>query len=285
MSSGWSSTARLYTGGMTEWRQIEFAGMMRFNDVRQFAEIDSTNTALMEMARSGAAEGIVLVADHQLAGKGRLGRSWQAPPGASLLTSVLLRPPLGPEHAHLFTMAAAIAAVDVCETMAGIHAELKWPNDLVIEQAGVTRKLAGLLAESVTADGRLQALVIGMGLNVCWPDELPDELADIAVALNHVSDVHVDRLELLGKWLGHLDELYTRIIEDTGREIPRLLGLYRDRCSTLGREVRVELANQHLEGRALDVTDLGHLLVEVEADIFEVAAGDVIHLRPGGPDL
>ncbi len=262
------------------------AGETRFNDVRRVAEIGSTNVELLALARQGAAEGTVLVADHQSAGKGRLGRVWQAPPGASLLVSILLRPPVGLDRAHLFTIAAALAAADACSAVAGVRPDLKWPNDLVVEREGSTRKLAGILAESVLAKGEPSGIVIGMGLNVCWPEELPEDLAGIAVALNHLSDVPVDRIELLMRWLQLFDVEYEQLIAPGAPGVSgsqKLLDRYRKACVTLGRHVRVESTNGVIEGQAVEVTEHGHLLVEVGPDLVEVTAGDVVHVRRAEP--
>ena len=113
-------------------------------DVRRHADLDSTNRQAADLARAGAPEGVVVVADHQTAGRGRLGRVWDAPPGSSLLMTVLLRPALDAARLHLVTMAVALAAADACAEVAGFVPELKWPNDLVVQD----RKLAGILAEA-----------------------------------------------------------------------------------------------------------------------------------------
>lgn len=266
-------------GLVQAWEQIEVAGGTRFHDVRRLHEVGSTNVELVSLAKQGAAEGTVLVADHQSAGKGRLGRVWQAPVGASLLVSVLIRPHVALERAHLFTIAAALAAADACSALAGVRPDLKWPNDLVVEQEGSIRKLAGILAESVMVNGEPSGIVVGMGLNVCWPDELPEDLAGIAVALNHLSDVSVDRIELLVRWLQLFDVEYGRLIAPGSSGAEMLLDRYRKACSTLGRQVAVEVADGVLDGRAVEVTDHGHLLVEVGTDLVEVTAGDVVHVR------
>ena len=112
--------------------------------VRWFEEIDSTNTYLRGEAADGAPEGLVAVADHQTAGRGRLDRRWESPPGANLLASVLLRPDCNPDDLHLCTGALGLAAVDACAEVAGVEAQLKWPNDLLVGGA----KLAGILAEA-----------------------------------------------------------------------------------------------------------------------------------------
>jgi BirA family transcriptional regulator, biotin operon repressor / biotin---[acetyl-CoA-carboxylase] ligase len=257
----------------------------RFPAVRWEAEVDSTNRVLLEEARGGAGEGTVLVADHQTAGRGRLGRTWTAPPGASLLVSVLLRPALAADELHLCTMAVGVAAAEACERVTGFLPALKWPNDLVVEQPdGTARKLGGILAESVVDGGRVTALVVGMGLNVTWPADLPADLADIATALNHEVGHDVDRAELLVTWLLALDHWYGELAPgaaEPGRE--RLRTRYRHLCATLGHRVRVEVPTGAIVGLARDVTAEGHLIVDADdGESFWVAVGDVVHLRPAG---
>src|SRR4051812_11398972 len=160
----------------------------RFADVRWVDETGSTNADLLELARQGAPEGIVLAADHQTAGRGRQSRSWIAPPGSSLLVSVLLRP--DPSEVNRCTMALAGAATEAIETVAGFAPRLKWPNDLVWpgDGSGPDRKLAGILAEvdwSVSDAG--PAVVTGIGLNCNWPADVPDELVDVMVSIDHVT--------------------------------------------------------------------------------------------------
>jgi BirA family biotin operon repressor/biotin-[acetyl-CoA-carboxylase] ligase len=246
--------------------------------VTRLDETDSTNRVALELAAGGEPEGAVVVADHQTAGRGRLGRTWQAPPGASLLVTVLLRPTIAVADAHLVTIAAALAAADACAAVAGVRPALKWPNDLVVERDGTTRKLAGLLAESVVRRGRVDAVALGMGLNVQWPADLPDDLAPIATALNHEAGHDVDRDEVLSAWLDCLDERYRRLTAPGGTDA--LLAAYRVACVSLGRPVRVELAGETLHGTAVEVTREGHVVVETDAGRRVVTAGDVIHLRP-----
>src|SRR6476646_7378861 len=144
-------------------------GPSAFTDVRWFAELDSTNRYLVDEARAGAPACVAVVADPQTAGRGRLGRTWVAPPGASLLVSVLLRPRLPVEQRHLIVTAGALAMAEAVEATTGVVAGLKWPNDLMVGE----RKLCGVLAETVG-----DALVVGLGVNVEWPD-VPAELAAI----------------------------------------------------------------------------------------------------------
>ena len=257
-------------------------------DVRRTPETTSTNADLLALARSGAPEGVVLVADHQTAGRGRLDRTWEAPPGASLLTSILLRPSdpprsLAVDQLHLVANAVGIAAAVAARRVSGAEVDLKWPNDLVISTADGVRKVSGILAESILSDGRVDALVVGIGINVNWPADLPPDLADIAIALNHAAGRAVDRLELLGELLAELGRCYASLASADGRAA--LLGEYRSLSATIGSRVRVELPGETFEGDAIDLTAEGHLLVVDECPDRprEVVAGDVVHVRPAAP--
>lgn len=277
-------------GGRATSRLADSPGA-RFADVRWVPETGSTNADAMDLARHGAPEGVVVVADHQTAGRGRAGRTWSAPPGASLLTSVLLRPPA--EVADGCTMAVALAASEAVEQVAGFVPRLKWPNDLVWpgDGSGPDRKLAGILAEAdwptgssassgvrKAAPGERVVVVVGIGVNVTWPDELPEELADIAVACNHVSGTPVDREDLLVAMLTRLAHWYGRLVSG---DRAALVDAWRARSATLGRRVRIDLGRDDVVGTAVDVTEEGHLVVEtLEGERRSFAVGDVVHLRP-----
>jgi biotin-[acetyl-CoA-carboxylase] ligase BirA-like protein len=157
--------------------------------VERFASIDSTNKYVHDEARAGAPAGLVAVAEHQRAGRGRLGRTWEAAPGSSLLVSVLLRPEIAADHLGLLTMAAGVALAQAVEAVAGVQAGLKWPNDLVVGD----RKLAGLLAEAdLGAAGVVRAVVIGAGC-IVTAVAVPAELAGQATACELEAGGPVDR--------------------------------------------------------------------------------------------
>ncbi len=189
--------------GSPTWRldSDRLAGT-RFATVRFFDELGSTNTELVEDARAGAPEGLVMVADHQTAGRGRLGRSWSAEPGTALLVSVLLRPPLPISDVPVVLMAAGLAACDGVEAAAGFRPQLKWPNDLVVGD----RKLAGLLTESTP--GEVTAVILGLGVNVTAA-AYPKELAAHAASCEEEAGRPVDRSELLVAFLVALEARYS----------------------------------------------------------------------------
>ena len=254
-----------------------------FSDVRWVDRTGSTNADAMALLRDGAPEGIVVVADHQTAGRGRRGRTWEAPAGAGLLASIVLHPTAGVLDAC--TMAVAVAAAEAVHDVAGFAPRLKWPNDLVWPGDGSApdRKLAGILAEadrpSDVAPEQRVGVVVGIGINVAWPVDRPPELADLAVAMNDVTQVAVDREELLVALLERLAGWYEPLVA-TGDAGP-LRAAWRDRSATLGRRVRVDLGGEDLEGTAVDISDEGHLVVTTsDGEQVTVAAGDVVHLRP-----
>jgi BirA family biotin operon repressor/biotin-[acetyl-CoA-carboxylase] ligase len=206
----------------------------------------------MAAARSGAAEGLVAVADHQTAGRGRLGRVWEAPAGANLLMTVLLRPPAGVSP-HLALAAVALAGRDAS---APSDVGIKWPNDLVF--VADDRKLAGVLAETDGAG----AVAVGIGLNVGWAPEGAARLGDDRTR----DDVLEALLSSLSGWL------------DAGW--PAVGRAYREGCVTIGRRVRVSLVDgEELEGTAADIDDEGRLLVETSVCLKTVDVGDVTHVR------
>lgn len=236
--------------------------------VRRLAEVDSTNRYALDAARAGEPAGLVVVADHQTAGRGRLGRTWEAPAGASLLVSVLLRPAMRPDAVHLLTMAAGLAMADAVEEAAGFAPTLKWPNDLLVG----TRKLAGMLTEAEVLDGEVRAVVVGIGVNVQW-DEFPPEIAETATACNLVAGHDVSRDALLEAFLAR----YAERLDDLDA-VPEA---YRTRLGTLGRRVRIELADDEFEGVATGVLGDGSLVVLADDGVRRVVtAGDVVHLRP-----
>ncbi|HEY5156190.1 MAG TPA: biotin--[acetyl-CoA-carboxylase] ligase [Acidimicrobiales bacterium] len=258
-------------------------GETRFADVRWVDETGSTNRDLLDLAAAGAPEGVVVVADLQHAGRGRLDRSWHAPVGGSLLVSILFRPLLGATDAHLLTTAVGVSAAAACRSVGGVAPRLKWPNDLVVEVEGSDgpgaatsdRKLAGILAESTVEGGRLAAVVVGIGLNVNWPADLPPELADIAIALNHLTGHEVDREDLLIALLSHLDQWCTTL--QAPDRAAQLMAQARAWSATLGRTIRVDLGDEQIVGEAVELTDDGALVVGRERRV--VVAGDVVHLR------
>ncbi len=241
-------------------------------DIRWLDEVDSTNTWVRDRARHGDPAGLVTVADHQTAGRGRLDRRWESPRGANLLASILLRPAIGGEDVHLCAGAVALAGADACREVAGVEPVLKWPNDLLLDGA----KLAGVLAEAEFAGSALSAVIVGIGINVAWPG--PPEAGGTCLDDVGGSAQPVDRQVLLHRLLEALEPRCELLEEAAGRRA--LADEVRHRCATLGQRVRVILAGEELIGVGVALDDAGRLVVETAAGPRAVSAGDVVHLRP-----
>ncbi len=314
---------------------------MIFSRVDLVTETGSTNANLLEAARLGwenAADihGRVLVADYQHSGKGRGARKWAAPPGSALLTSVLMRP-RGWDSARLglLGVAMALSALEACEGL-GASVGLKWPNDLITETAAIQgigssapagtgaptaeRKLGGVLAEmspagAEAADGQRaretawrndSAVVIGLGINLRWSEELersvqaadhghPERADDVRanagrastalppISLDRLVGRRVDRNELLVHVLSGFDRRYRRL--ENPRGAPGLVDELRRRCVSIGRRVRLSTPSGMVAGTATGLSEEGHLIIDLprvrpgQPRRKVIAVGDCIHLR------
>jgi len=239
-------------------------------ELRFLQSVGSTNDLLKAAAREGAAEGLVLVTDEQTSGRGRRGRSWTAPPGSSLLVSVLLRPQwLRPADAFLLTMLAATSAAEALEAESGVPIALKWPNDL---QAG-GRKLGGILVEAELGQAGIAWAVLGCGINVNWDPRAIPELSTSATSLQAEHGAALPRRALLAALLRRLDARYRSLRSGAREELYRA---WRGRLNTLGRAVRVAMPQGTLEGRAEDVAPDGCLQVrDADGALHSISAGDV----------
>ena len=255
-----------------EGDDLALAAAGRFRDVRRLVEIDSTNSELLRLAAGGAPEGTVAVADHQSAGRGRLGRTWSAPVGSALLFSVLLRPALAPADLPLVTLAAAVAMRDAVAAAAGVEVHVKWPNDL--RHGG--RKLAGILSEAHSAHGSVEAVVVGVGLNL-RDAALPPDVAARATSLERCgAPAGLRRRDVLRVFLDAYDSALGAL--ESGRK-DDVLGRYRAACETIGRRVRAQVAGGEVEGTAVGVDDDGSLVVQPDAGASRrVSFGEIEHL-------
>ena len=257
------------------------ADVLRTSLVGPWAQLDvvertgSTNADLMAAAAAGAPDRSVLVAEYQESGRGRLARSWVAPPGSGITVSVLLRPTgVPPTRFGWLPLLAGLAALDAVRELTDAPAGLKWPNDLLLGPG--SRKVAGILAE--VADHARPAVVVGIGLNVvASPPDQPGATSLVA------EGGPADRTAVLVALLSRLAEREAAWREGRGDpDATRLRADYRSGCASLGSDVRVELpGGTVLTGIAEDVDRDGRLLLlDPAGHRRAVAAGDVVHLRP-----
>ena len=241
------------------WRSLEVV-----------AEIGSTNAALVAAAAADEPEGAVLVAEHQVAGRGRLDRVWTSPPRAGLTVSFLLRPDVPAARRGWLPLLTGVALAEAVGEVTGVRASLKWPNDLLALDG---RKLAGILAE-----GSGTAVVVGVGLNV---STTATELPDTGTSLSRVTGATVDRAPVLLAFLRAVERRYRTWTAALGDPVSS--GLARDYLawsSTVGSDVVVSLPDgSTLEGRAEAVDWDGRLVVTTPEGQVELASGDVRHLR------
>lgn len=237
------------------------------------SEAPSTNEVATDRARAGADEGLVVVADHQAAGRGRLDRTWETPPGTAVTFSLVLRPTV---PAATWPWLPLLVGHNVTKALValGYDARVKWPNDVLLDD---DRKVAGILVERVETPGG-PAAIIGVGINVTMTaDELP---VDTATSLAIAAPGAPDRTQVLLEVVTAVREGYD--VWQAGGELgtARLATSYRSHCATLGREVRVDLpGGGTMTGRATDIDADGRLVVETASGTERVGAGDVVHVR------
>lgn len=200
-----------------------------------FPELDSTNNYAKALTQKDVPDGTAVIADSQTSGRGRMNRSFQSPKGKGIYLSVLLRPSLPPERLPLLTALAGVALCGAVEEVCGVRPGLKWPNDPVLDG----RKLCGILTEvSLEAEtGRLQSLVVGIGVNVLQtPEDFSPEVASMATSLLQATGQTVSRPRLAAALLENLDRMYTDL---QGGDLTEWREAYRRGCVNLGRTVQL----------------------------------------------
>ncbi|MEJ7833527.1 MAG: biotin--[acetyl-CoA-carboxylase] ligase [Nocardioides sp.] len=236
-------------------------------------EAPSTNALAAERAQAGAPDGLVVVADHQTAGRGRLDRSWETPAGTAVTCSLVLRPSVPTRSWPWLPLLAGYAVAKALKAQ-GYAAGVKWPNDVLIGD----RKVAGILVERLeTPDG--PAAVVGVGLNTGLTEaELP---VPTATSLAIEAGQQPDRTEVLLAVLAAIREDYDTWQFGGDLSGMRLAESYAAACVTVGQDVRVDLPDgSELSGRAVEIDPGGRLVIETDAGRERVGAGDVVHVRP-----
>ncbi|MGI6570208.1 MAG: biotin--[acetyl-CoA-carboxylase] ligase [Caldicoprobacterales bacterium] len=233
--------------------------------------IDSTNTRAKELAQEGAAHGTLVAAEEQRKGRGRLGRSWDSPPGMGIWMSVILRPAFPPRFAPRMTALAGLAVLDAVNMLTGSRALIKWPNDIIINR----KKVCGILTEMQADPDLIEYVIIGIGMNVNTPKEgFPEELAHSATSLLLETGQEVNRCQMTACILNSFEKLYDCYEKTT--DFSGMMERYRSQCITLGKRVRVVSLSGEWEGTALDLTEDCELVVELEdGSRCTVLSGDV----------
>lgn len=235
-----------------------------------FSLLDSTNEEAKRSAAGGAPEGMVVVAEQQERGKGRIGRQWVSPPGVGLWFSLVLRPPILPAQAAQLTFVSAVAVCRALRKVTGLPLTLKWPNDLLFGE----KKVCGILTELSAEIERINYLIVGIGVNVNQKeDDLPLELRNTALSLAMASGRSFQRAAVLRMILQEYEEIYFGYLR---QGFEWILGLWRQLNSTLGKDILVSTREEVYEARAEDIDEHGYLLVrKASGELETLIVGDV----------
>lgn len=229
--------------------------------------IDSTSSEAKRQAEAGAPHGTLVVAEHQTQGRGRRGRGWNSEKGDGIWMSFVLRPEIKPENASCLTLAAAVAVSRGIEKVTGLKAEIKWPNDLVLNG----KKICGILTEMSSEPDRIRYVILGIGINVnrkAFPEELP-----YATSLQIEGGRAYEREELFWQVVSEVSACYADVIKT--ENLDRLLTDYNKRLVNRDCPVKIIKETETMLGTARGVTAQGELLVETEDGIQKIVSGEV----------
>jgi len=239
-------------------------------DIQVFEQTTSTNDVVEKLARDGVKEGVVVFAEAQTKGRGRLGRQWMSPARKGLWFSILLRPELRPLETTQLIVAAATALWRAIHEETGITPEIKWPNDILIRG----KKVVGILTELSAEVDRVKHVTLGVGVDVnLSASEFPSDLRKIATSLRVESGKPISRPELATAILRELDRDYARICAG---QFAALADEWEQHCTTIGKNVAIQIGERKMRGRAEALDDDGALLIRTEHGHLErIIGGDV----------
>ncbi|NLY85708.1 MAG: biotin--[acetyl-CoA-carboxylase] ligase [Tissierellia bacterium] len=247
-----------------EYLNTDFMG----RNIHYFNSIDSTNSKAKEIALDEK-EGTVLIAEEQTEGKGRMGRSWVSPKGKGIWMSIILKPNVEPMKVPKLTLVGAAAVYKALENM-GIKAQIKWPNDVLIDG----KKICGILTEMSGELNMVNYVIMGIGINVNLDEgDFPEELKDKATSLKISTGKEISRKELTANILNEFEKLYLKFKEEDN--IEEVLKISRENSILLGEEVRIIRGNNIKIGKAIDINDNGELVVEVGDKVEKIISGEV----------
>lgn len=234
-----------------------------------YHQIDSTNKEAKKLAASGEKEGTIVISEEQLAGRGRLGRTWISPAGTGIWMSVILRPSIAPTDASKITLLAGLAVCEGIKEATGLPVQIKWPNDLVLHN----KKICGILTEMSAEMEKINYIILGIGINVNT-DSFPEDLKNTATSLKIEGEKEYDRKEIVKAILMYLEQYYELYMKN--QDMEDLLEKYKNHCLTLGKEVKIIHRNEEFIGKAVDLSKEGELIVEKQdGQVITVFSGEV----------
>ena len=261
-----SSPDRLLPFEISSDLQTKFLG----RKIYYFERVSSTMDVAMQLGAQNTPEGTLVIAESQSKGRGRLGRSWISPKYKGIYVSLILRPKMLPAQVSTLTLMAAVSICEAVRQTSGLEVQIKWPNDILMDN----KKLGGILTELEAELDATNFVTIGIGLNV---NNSRAELDNSAISLREAAGHSFNRVELLREILRKIEKNYL-ILQKKGALA--ILEKWRSYNITLGRRVKVVCRKEHLEGEAVDIDTDGGLLVRRESGLIDkFMAGDVVHLR------
>ncbi len=264
-----SSPDRLYPAEIQANLHTKFIA----KKIHYFDCLSSTMNMAMDLGMKGAAEGTLIVAESQTKGRGRLGRSWASPKYKGIYISLILRPHMSLHATPLLTLLAGVSACEAIKDFTGLDAQIKWPNDIFIQQ----KKVGGILTEINAESDVTRFVSIGIGLNV-GHDKKIDGLH--ATSLEEQKKEVVSRVGLLQEILHKIEVNYVMFGRSGQKGVALIIDKWRRYSMTLGKRVKVEFQKRRLEGQAADIDKDGGLLIRTDSGSTEkVMAGDIIHCR------
>ncbi len=236
-------------------------------DIYYFKEIDSTNNKAYELAEKGAEEGIVIIAESQTRGKGRLGRRWESPYGVNLYTSIILRPQISPNIATLITIMSSIAVSDAINKSFNIVPQIKWPNDIIINN----KKVSGILTEMDSNISLVNFIILGIGVNLNM--DVPEYLKDKAISIKEIMNKEVSRVEFTAILFKMIEKWYNNFLKKGFESIIYPWNRY---SMMEGKLIKVSSHGETIEGYSIGLDRDGALILRDRNGIIRrVIAGDV----------
>lgn len=233
-----------------------------------FDEIDSTNTKAKELAEQGYPSGTLVVADRQIAGRGRRGRSWDSPAGIGIFMTLLLKPDINPNNASMLTLVTALATAQAISDVTGAEAKIKWPNDIVING----KKVCGILTEMSAQFDYINHIVIGIGINV-HNESFPEEIRETASSLLLESGKRIHRADLIARFLARFEAGYAIFLQT--EDLEGLMKDYNALLVNIQKQVRILDPKEPFEGKAIGITKRGELIVDTWESRKLVSSGEV----------
>ncbi|MCQ4923445.1 biotin--[acetyl-CoA-carboxylase] ligase [Tissierella carlieri] len=251
-----------------EYLDTDFIG----RNIYYFNSINSTNRKAKEIA-FGEKEGTVLVAEQQEEGKGRLGRHWISPKGKGIWMSIILKPKVDPMKVAKITLLGAAAVYKALSNM-NIKSQIKWPNDVLIDG----KKICGILTEMSAELNMINYVIMGIGINVNLDEsDIPEELKDKATSIKIIEDKEIDRKELFTNILNEFEKIYKDFIDRDS--ISEAIDICKANSALIGKDIRIIRGDEVRVGKALDINEEGHLVVEFDGGIVENIYSGEISIR------